>query len=401
MIDMFHSIPMFTTLAEADFFKKLWLRTDAASDAANHTDFVFMAIWWICVAWFVFLMVLMAYFVVRYRRVQGKPAEPSKAHNTTLEIVWTIIPTLFFVWMFFAGFKGYVAKQIAPGDAEEIIVDAKKWNWTVTYPGGYQSYDAKDLGAKSQPVFYIPAGRPLKFRLLSADVMHAFWVPDMRIKSDVFPNRYTYVWFDAKEPSGKETISRDMVQKGYEDLIGAPYADHWLFCAEYCGDDHSEMAAIFRVVPEPVYKKWLAALDKASQNMPPCELGERTFKMQCASCHSVDGSKNTGPSWKDMFGRTETFTDGKSAVVDETYVRESILYPAAKIVQGFPNSMNSFQGQLSEKQINGLIAYMKKISANYTGPDPCVGAVTPEGETPAANEALKTDAPKPEAVPAH
>ncbi|MBL8761963.1 MAG: c-type cytochrome, partial [Phycisphaerae bacterium] len=143
---------------------------------------------------------------------------------------------------------------------------------------------------------------------------------------------------------------------------GTPYEDHWLFCAEYCGDSHSEMAGIIRLVPRDV---WAKVVDGwSSAGLTPVEKGKRLHTIQCASCHSIDGSKNTGPSWKDVYGKTETFADGSSGVADDQYIRESIYEPAKKLVAGYGPQMQSFKGILSEDDVAAIIEYMKTISVH-------------------------------------
>lgn len=382
---------------EGGFFHRLWLRRDAGTAEGAMTDTVFMWLWWFCVAWFVFLMALMVYFVVKYRRRPGVPAPHSSSHNPSLEIAWTIIPTLCLVVMFFAGFWGYIGKLVAPGHAVEMRVDGWKWNWSLTYPNGLTAPQVTKMGSRGDvPVFYAPAGVPVRLVMKSNDVMHAFWVPDFRIKQDVLPNRLMSVWFEAKSPDGTRKLQgSDPDAPGFLDseaqLDGTPFEDHWVFCAEYCGEQHSEMAAVLRVLPADAFSRWQDWATAKSSNLNPCELGARVYKSKCASCHSVDGSANTGPTWKNIFGREHAFTDGSKLSAEDmgdpvkfaNYVRESVLVPSAKIVAGFTNQMNSFQGQITEKELDGVVAYMKTLSENYQGPDPC-------GETPgdsAAGEA--------------
>jgi cytochrome c oxidase subunit 2 len=354
------------------FFHDLWLRGNSATEMGRHSDTVFMGLWWFCVAWFVFLMALMVYFVIAYRRRPGKAAEPSSAHNTPLEIAWTIIPTICLVFMFFFGFWGYMDKIVAPGNAVEMNLEGSMWNWKLTYPNGAETPQMTTIGARPIPVFYMPAGVPVRLKMNSADVMHAFWVPDFRVKMDVLPNRYTSVWFEAQAPTGDKMLKKDDLPPKFDELIGVPYADHWIFCAEYCGTEHSEMAAILRVVPADAYSTWVSKIGDVERE--PVEQGKFIYQSRCASCHSVDGSKNTGPTWKDLYGEAVEFSDGTSMSAEQrkdlasfaTYVRESIEVPAKKVVKGFSNQMNSFAGQLKPKDYDGIIAYMISLSKHKT-----------------------------------
>lgn len=360
-----------TTLGQ-DVFSKAWLRAPASTEIGRDTDAMFMWLWWFCVVWFVFLMGLMVYWVIKYRRRAGKIAPKSASHNTPLEIAWTIIPTLFLVYIFFRGFHGWIEKVVAPGDAVEMNLTGARWYWSLQYPNGAESPASTKIGAKDIPVFYMPAERSIKLKMQSADVMHAFWVPDFRIKQDLWPNRYSQMWFKAEKPDGSKThptISNDAKDEVAKALSGVPYSDHWLFCAEYCGDEHSEMAAIVRVVPEDAFNRWQDAIKNGTGT--PAELGLAIWKQRCASCHTVDGGKNTGPTWKGIWGHQAQMAGGQMIMVDENYIRESILNPQAQIVMGFQGqNMPSFAGVLNDKQITSLVEYIKTLSDKGTLGDP-------------------------------
>jgi cytochrome c oxidase subunit 2 len=341
--------------------RDIWFRSRPSATYSSAVDDLFMWIFWFSVIAFVILMYLMFYWTWKYRRSAVKKPILSTSHNTPLEIAWTVLPLIPLAYIFFKGFHGYADALIAPQNAMELRVEGKKWNWLVTYPNGEESPlfttdDAKDgeptntLASTAVPIYPVPEDRPIKLRMSSRDVIHAFWIPDFRIKQDVMPNRYTSYWFQSEKLSGSEKLAD-----------GTPKADHWVFCAEYCGQSHSEMMAILRVVPEAYFNQLM--IDWTG-NKPPEVIGERVYKGQCASCHSVDGSKNTGPTWKNAYGTQVPLEDGSTALYDENYIRESILNPQAKIHKGFGpySQMNSFQGQLSEKQIDGLIAYLKKLN---------------------------------------
>ncbi len=401
-----------------DWFHKAWFRTDAATANGVSTDNIGMWLWWFCTLWFVFLMALMVVFVVRYRRRKGRIAPKSPSHNTPLEIAWTVIPTLFLVYIFFRGFWSYMEKLVAPGNAVEMSVLASKWNWSLTYPNGSESNATTVIGSRVIPVFYMPAERAIRVKMNSQDVMHAFFVPDFRVKADILPNRYTTVWFKALQPSSGKIHPRTQVDADsahasatangltyggpnyIKELEGVPYEDHWLFCAEYCGDEHSEMAAIIRVVPEDAYNRWLETIGTGS--LSPKDLGKRMYETKgCITCHTIDGAPNTGPTWKNMFGHGVTFTDGsaysEAQMSDPTffqnYARESILVPQAKIVTGFGSQMSSYQGVLNDKMIDGVIAYIMSLS------DKAPAAEAPEPAAPTGQPA-SPQVPAPTPAPA-
>lgn len=347
--------------------ERVWF-TDPNATFASEQDPVYMFIFWVSAAFFVPMMLLMFYWVWKYRRIPGKPQERSPAHNTPLEITWSVVPLFLMVLMFVWGFRGYLFMHVAPAGAEEIQLTAYQWNWEATYENGARSSEMQWQADKQAPVFYVPAGRPIKLIMSSRDVIHAFFVPDFRTKIDIMPNRYTTIWFEAME-AGRE---------------------HYLFCAEYCGDGHSQMGALLRVVTEAEYAEWKAkaadiftGADGAPK--PLTEVGELIYRMKgCNSCHTVDGSANVGPTWLGVYGSQEQLTGGGTVTVDENYIRESILVPAAKIVAGFPNQMTSYQGQITDRELAAVIAYIKSLSDAGraeldAAPQADPGAETPDG----------------------
>lgn len=374
-----------------------WLfRKQDATDLVTPTDQVFMIILLISSFAFILLMALMMYFVVVYRRKPGVAAERSARHNTALEIAWTLVPSLALVVMFFDGFWVYIQQAVAPGESLVMDLTAYKWNWEVRYPNGAVSTETTKSAALDSdqgglawgdyPVFYMPANTPVKLKMNSKDVMHSFYVPDFRVKFDVMPNRYTNIWFKANDPEGGRVLPAT-----HPTLPGVEFEDHWVFCAEYCGEKHSEMAAIIRVVPPAAYEKWVAA-NVMDMSGDPVAIGKKLYVAKgCNACHSVDGSKNVGPSWLNMYGEEQMLTDGSKVIADDNYLRESILVPAAKIVAGYPNQMPSYQGQLNDLELAALLAYMRSIST-HAGPAPAAAEEAAEGVPAAAPKT--SDAPE-------
>ncbi len=355
--DLFNSMTLGDATHEYIFHRE-GLGGRSMADGASMVDSIFMFIFWVSTAVFIPYVVMMMYWAFKYRRRPGTIAPASPSHNTLLELSWSIIPLGFFAYMFFEGFHGYIARMVIPSDAIELQLTGRKWNWSMLYPNGAEPPEQKDIGLSNKvPIFYVPEDKPVKIRMISQDVIHAFWVPDFRVKIDVQPNRYTSYWF---KPTKLDEASTGTLPDGEK------YRDHFVFCAEYCGDQHSEMSGIIRVVPEgyfnQVINKWNDAVD-------PVELGKRQWASKCNSCHSIDGAKNTGPTWKGIFGHEVDFTDGTKNTAEQmanddffaAYIRESIIVPSKKIVAGYPNQMPSFAGQLTENQINGIIAYIKSL----------------------------------------
>lgn len=369
MIDrIFQIAPAGGLLAVDGWLRELFFHRTEESTVAGASEHLYMVIFYVSTFFFVLLMGLTVLFTLRYRRRPGVAPERSAAHNTALELTWTIVPLIILVYFFFKGFWGYMDHVVAPAESTELVVSARKWSWDVMYPNGARSPETVRVGAVDVPVIVVPAGRPVRMRMSSQDVIHSFWVPDYRVKFDVFPNRYTAIWF---EPTWTD-----------DPTPGAN--DHWVFCAEYCGDLHAEMAAIIRVVPEDEYRATVA--DWAVPKGTPEEIGRQLRIIRgCNSCHSVDGTPLVGPTWQNLFGYERTLANGQTVVADENYLRESILVPQAKIVQGFPGSMPPYQGQLSDLELEALITYIRSLSDRKPAVDlpPADG----EGQDAAAPEA--------------
>jgi cytochrome c oxidase subunit II len=306
-----------------------WIMGPQASTLAPNIDNIFMFITAIGVFFFTLITVLIVIFVHRYRRRSANEITPHITHNPTLEIVWSVLPLLILIGIFFWGFHGYVVAQIAPANAIEIQVTAKKWQWQFEYPDGLRTLNELS----------VPLNRPVRLVMNAEDVIHSFFVPGFRIKKDVLPNRYTEAWFQATRPGTYPVL-----------------------CTEYCGKGHSDMLAKINVLDDAGYQKWLVEGDESLKTMPLNELGALIHENRgCATCHSLDGTRGQGPSWKGIWGQTHKFQDGSSAVVDENYIRQSLLEPQAHIVQGYEGIMPTYQGLLRPREILGVIEFIKNL----------------------------------------
>lgn len=415
------------------------------SNLSESVDGLFIFIVWVCIISFVIMMGLMMYFTVKYRRKPGVPQQRSTNHNTPLEVAWIVGPLIVVTLIFFWGFHGYMAAQVAPSNAEIVNVRAFRWGWEITYPNGatptetaylddegpVAMVDGKPVnpgatrrrGNSAVPIIVVPEGRAVKFVMNSSDVLHSFYIPDMRIKMDVIPNRYTSLTFvplSSEGPSGVGKVTPTGGASEYwEDRLdkdGNPtkrrYRDHYVFCAEYCGDAHSEMGAILRVVPEADYSDIVRRWGDVADTLEPWKLGELIHKQRCASCHSVDGSAGTGPSWKGFYGKKPPLSADGGIPIDwsgdmdlawANYIRESILMPQSKVHEGYPaNQMQPYAGLLSEsRDIPAVIAYIRRLNlgedaAKQKFPDEYK---VPEKKKPAATGAAGA-APAPAAAPA-
>jgi cytochrome c oxidase subunit II len=304
----------------------VWL-PKANSTLAPDVDVAWDAILIISVIMFFMVIGAVAYFAVKYKRRTETDMTSDIDHAPRLELVWTVIPSIIVIALFFVGLKGYVAASVPPSDAYEISVSAQKWSWAFIYPNGAVS-----------PDLVVPAGKPVKLLMSSKDVIHSLFIPEFRVKQDVPPGLYTTLWFEANEPG-----------------------DTVIECTEYCGTDHSRMLAKVTIVPEAAFKVWLENAAGAD-DLPPAELGAKIFAARgCNGCHTTNGAPLVGPTFKGLFGRPETLSDGSVVTADENYIRESILESQAKLVRGFPSNMPSFQGLLNDKQVTGLIEYIKTL----------------------------------------
>lgn len=360
------------------FWHWAWFGENAASGDARMADGTFMFLWWLSVFWFVLLMGLMAWWCVRWRRRPGVAAPRSASHNTPLEITWTIIPTLILVVIFFKGFWDYVERIVARGDSTTIALTATKWNWDMVYPNGRVTTEVTTLGGRfnEAKIFYVPEGSGVRLRMISTDVIHSFWVPDWRIKCDVFPNRYTSLWFeterlDQSDPEVQVHEDRNAAAREEAFKERYIYKDHIIYCAEYCGDFHSEMVGIIRVVPQAVYAAWVNDPGIDGDKLALWEIGQILHTTKgCSSCHTVNGSAGTGPTWDNAWGTTVPLKGGGTVLYDENYVRTSVYNPGAQLHDGFANQMTVFTpAQINERELGAIMAFMMHLADVPTTPE--------------------------------
>ncbi len=294
-----------------------------ASTIASEYDALFYFIYGLSVFFFVIICSGTVFFAIKYRAKKGDEEKLTSGfcHSTPLELLWSVIPTLLMFVIFVWGFKLYMRYFVIPANATEIKVTAWQWNWNFTYGEGAQSN-----------VLVVPKGKPVKLLMSSNDVIHSLFIPDFRVKMDVLPNRYSSMWF----------------QCDYE-------GEYDLYCTEYCGQQHSTMVTRVIVKSESDYQKWIE-----ENSVTPA--GDVLYnRYGCNTCHSLDGSANNGPSFKNLFGKKKMLTDGSTVDVDENYLRESILNPQAKIVKGYEPVMPTFQNTISDDKLDSLILFIKSL----------------------------------------
>ena len=298
---------------------------DQASTMAPRVDAVYFVLIGVSVFCATLISLAIIFFAFRYRRRSDLERPPEILGDLRLEILWTVIPLGFTLIMFAWGAILYFETYSPPPNALEIHVVAKQWMWKAQHPEGRSEIDE----------LHVPLGRPIKLLLTSQDVIHDFFVPAFRIKTDVVPGRYMTVWFEASKAGAFR-----------------------LFCAEYCGTLHSGMLGRVVVMAPREYQNWLSS---GPVGNTVAAAGARLFqRLSCVACH---GDKNTerGPSLAGLFGKHVRLHDGKVIVADENYIRESIVNPQAKIVAGYQSIMPTFKGLISEEGILQIIAYLKSI----------------------------------------
>jgi cytochrome c oxidase subunit II len=270
-------------------------------------------------------------FAIKYRRRSDEDRPRPILGSVPLEVLWIVVPFLISMTMFVWGASLYYEYGSPPTNATEIYVVGKQWMFHTQHPGGQREINE----------LHVPTGRPIKLTMSSEDVIHSFFIPAFRLKRDIIPGRYTSIWFNATKP-GK----------------------YHLFCAEYCGTQHSRMIGSVYVMEPADFEAWLGGGGTGSM----ASQGEKLFsQLGCATCHQLT-QQGRCPILANVFGSKVELQNGASVVADEAYVRESVLTPSAKVVAGFQNIMPSYQGQISEQNILQLIAYVKSLSATAAAP---------------------------------
>ena len=292
---------------------------------ASQVDGLYLFLVSVSVFFTLLIFALVFVFAVKFRKSAHAKAEHIEG-SLPLELTWTLIPLgitmIFFAW----GALIYFQEARPPRGAMEVYAVGKQWMWKFEHETGQREINA----------LHIPVGRDVKMIMSSQDVIHSFYVPAFRIKQDVLPGRYTTTWFRPTK-------------------VGT----YHLFCAEYCGTEHSGMIGEVVVMEATAYQAWLAnggATASMSAN------GKELFsQLGCATCHRFD-TQGRGPNLVGIFGKPVQLNDGRTVMADENYIRESILNPQAKIVAGFQPIMPTFQGQVTEESLGALVSYVKSLS---------------------------------------
>jgi cytochrome c oxidase subunit 2 len=340
-----------------------------ASEMAREIDLLFFSTLGVTIFFSTLIAVAIFYFMVRYKR--SRPTEVGvymkEGHNTMiLEAAWIIIPLFIALGIFAWGARIYFAAARPPADAKQFYVIGKQWMWKIEHPNGRREINE----------LHVPRGQSIKLKMTSEDVVHSFFIPAMRVKNDVVPGRYTTMWFNA-------------------DSVGT----YHLFCTQYCGTEHSRMVGRVIVMEPMEYERWLNG--EPGPGTSSVASGEDLFtSKQCSTCHRSDSTARAPMLWG-LMGKNVQLEGGQTVTADETYIRESIVNPTAKIVAGYQPIMPTYRGQLSEEEIIQLIRYVTALKAPTGAGAPAEPAAQPtEPATPGlATSAAATPAAAVTATP--
>lgn len=309
------------------------------SNLSQGVNTAFVVILSICFFFLIGLTIVMLVFIYRYNSKRN-PVPDQIEGNNKLEVLWTVIPILIVIAMFYYGWIGWTPLYSnAPKNAIPIKTVGRMWNWRFEYENG-----------KRTDTLFIPQGKPVVLDLVSVDVIHSFYIPAFRVKMDVIPGKKMKVWFVGNVPGNYD-----------------------IFCAEFCGLQHAAMFTAVKVMTNDQFDKWyidttavasVAGAPGAAST--PAAAGEKVYRsIGCVACHSTDGGQMTGPSFKGAFGHEVTVVAGgkeKNLTVDEAYIKRSILEPNTEIVKGFnANLMQSYKGQLNDKEIEDITEFIKSL----------------------------------------
>jgi cytochrome c oxidase subunit II len=302
---------------------------EQASTIAARVDGLYTFLLGVAVFFSGLIFLLILYFAIKYRRRPGHTRAQQVGTHNLLETAWILIPLAITMVVFVWGAKLYAMVMLSPpADALEVYAIGKQWMWKFQHPGGQREIDE----------LHVPVGHAVKMTMTSQDAIHSFYVPAFRIKMDVLPGRYTTIWFEASKPGV-----------------------YHLFCAEYCGTDHSRMRGQVIALPPTQYQQWLRSNREVE---PMATAGARLYQqMGCAMCHDTA----LAPALEGIFGSSVQLANGERVLADEAYMRESILNPRARLVAGYAPIMPTFQGQLSEEDLTQLVAYIKSLVQKPAG----------------------------------
>ena len=310
------------------------LRPEVASVHAERMDHLFFFLTGVTLFFTFLIFGAIFYFMIKYRRRSETERPPATRDSRILEITWIVIPSLICIVLFFWGARLFFAAFNPPQGAMEIFVVGKQWMWHLQHPEGPREINQ----------LHVPVDVPIVLTMTSEDVIHGFFLPEFRIKRDVVPGRYLSEWFQATKTG-----------------------TYHLFCTQYCGALHSGMRGTLEVMSPTEYAEWLR--DNATAESMT-QMGRQLFtRLGCDTCHLADGS-GTGPALEGRFGKPVTLANGQTRVMDEAYIRQSILDPGSLPLPNYRPVMPTFRGQVNEEQILQLIAYIKSLGSSERSQTP-------------------------------
>lgn len=323
---------------------------ESASTVSGKVDALYFYLSGVTVFFTLLISGVLIFFVIKYRRRSPFEIPRPVAGSHKLETLWSVIPFIIAMSMFGWGAQIYFQNSRSPKNANEIYVVGKQWMWKIQHSTGQREINE----------LHVPAGRKIKLIMTSEDTIHDFFIPAFRIKADVLTGKYTSLWFEATKP-GK----------------------YHLFCAEYCGMNHSGMIGSVIVMQPTEFDNWLSG---NSSQQSPAVAGQQLYEsLGCVSCHGANGEGGRGPALAGLFGRKVFLTNNQTLIADESYIRESIENPSTKIVSGFSPIMPTFQGQVTPEQLIQIISFIKSLQGTGSpSPPPTLGATVPVQNTQAA-----------------
>ena len=306
---------------------KLSLFPEQASTLAAQVDLLYFFLIGISLFFGVLIATLLVVFAIRFRRRPGAGIPPVIHGSTPLEIAWSVIPFGLSMIIFLWGAALFFEMARPPDNAHEVFVVGKQWMWKLQHLEGRREINE----------LHVPLGQAVKLTMTSEDVIHSFFVPAFRVKKDAVPGRYQVEWFEATRPGR-----------------------YHLFCAEYCGTKHSAMIGSVVVMEPAAFQAWLGG---GAAGLSLAAAGQKLFgDLACATCHRADAS-GRGPILDGLAGKTVKLANGESLTADEAYIRESIVTPSAKVVEGYQPVMPTYQGLVSEEGLMQLVAYIQTLKA--------------------------------------
>jgi cytochrome c oxidase subunit 2 len=321
----------------------------SASSLSGRVDALYFYLSGVTLFFVLLISGVLVFFVIKYRRRTPFEIPRPIAGSHKLETLWSVIPFIIAMSMFAWGAQLYFQMYRPPQNAAEIYVVAKQWMWKIQHSTGQREINE----------LHVPVGRKIKLIMTSEDTIHDFFVPAFRMKADVLPGRYTSQWFEATKPG-----------------------TYHLFCAEYCGMNHSGMIGSVIVMQPTDFDNWLSG---NSSQQAPAAAGQQLYEtLGCVSCHGAAGEGGRGPALAGVFGSQVFLTTGRAIKADEGYIRESIVNPQAKLVNGFGPIMPTFQGQVSEEQLMQILAFIKSLQTQTPQavmPGPSPAAAPPSAAT--------------------